>query len=344
MNDEQTLLEGYLKQAASKFRNRGLNGHKKVLRCNICGDSKSQPGATSAAILLSGDRWVYKCQRSGCEFNNAKLAVRWLGKTDKWLYERYQEECRRMGYGDERSQRILENLQKQREESERLAAERKAQNEILDQAEFKQLRPIKPKDKEILDYLAKRLIKPTDYPFMTTDNVTNRFHRSIVFPVKESGEIVYWQARKLYPDDGPKYLNKRNGKRGHIFITPCLDASKPVIVCEGPFSALSVENSVCTFGVQYTDEQYVKIKQLPKPVFCYDNDTKGDNAGLEKMNALLKLGHCVIIWSDFLNKMKLDKDTKDMNDVMVAIGRKVTWEDLEDCVSDNYYDMQSSMW
>jgi hypothetical protein len=103
-----------------------------------------------------------------------------------------------------------------------------------------------------------------------------------------------------------------------------------------------VENGACTFGAQYTAEQYEELNLLEKPVFCFDNDREG-GAGLSKMSHLLKKGHWVIIWDEFLKKMNLSLKLKDMNDVAVRIGRKVRWEDLEDCASNDWWTLQSAM-
>lgn len=338
------MLEDYLIQAVSSLRHRNAIGSPKVLRCNMCGDSKSQPGATSAAILLSDGRWVYKCQRTGCEFNSAKLAVRWLAKTDSRLHERYKADCARLGYGDERSQRMMESIERRQKEAARLAELKEQENEAMDKQEYNSFRPLEESDQEIIAYLKKRMIDPLCFPFLVTDDESSRFHGCVIFPVVQGRKAVYWQGRKIHEDGGPKYLNKRNGKKGFLLRTPRLDVSKPVIVCEGPFSMLSIENSVCTFGVQYTEEQFEIIKNFAKPVFCYDNDVSGDNAGLAKLEYLARNGHWVIIWDMFLNKMNLSKTVKDMNDVAVELGRKAAWDDIEDCVGNDYFDIQSVMY
>jgi len=340
MNNEQVLLERYLVRAMSNLRHRNTGGSPKVLRCNICGDSKSQPGATSAAILLSDGRWVYKCQRTGCEFNNAKLAVRWLRKTSRHLYDQYNADCLKLGYGDDRSKRMMADIERQRVDAARQAEEKRAADEMMDIAEHEKFRDIEPKDAEIHGYLRKRHIEPDSYPFLTADE--GRFKDCIIFPVKENGKDVFWQGRKIFEDDGPKYLNKRGGKQGFLLKSKPFDPSRPVMVCEGPFSALSIENSVCTFGVQCTSEQMDRIKEYGKAVFCYDNDS-GSEAGLAKMNELLKKGRWVMIWRDFLKKLRLPPGTNDMNDVAILIKRKVTWDDIKDCVSNDYYDAQMSM-
>jgi hypothetical protein len=346
MNEEleSVLLEKYIIMALGSLRTRNTSGSPKVLRCNMCGDSKSQPGATSAAILNSSGRWVYKCQRKGCEFNQAKLAARWLRKTSEHLYQMFDQECKASGCGDERSRRIMENVEAQKKEQARLNAEKAKKNAELDKIESKSFRLLEEADTDLIAYLESRKIDWKSFPFHTADSEDSRFWKCVIFPVMENGRAVYWQGRKTESSDGPKYINRRNGKGGYILKPEDFDEEKPVMVCEGPFSALSVENGICTFGVQFTQEQYETIKGYGKAVFCYDNDRKKDMAGLKKMSDLLAKGHWVLIWSKFLKKLRLDPNTKDMNDVAVKLARKVKFEDLEDCVDNNYRRTMSAMW
>jgi hypothetical protein len=246
VKDDPALLDHYLTRAASRLRHRNANGSPKVLRCNSCGDSKSQPGATSAAILLAGDRWVYKCQRSRCKYNQAKLAVRWLKETDKELYAEYEKE--RGGLGG--NGKLAEKLEAERKIAEEEAERKRKRDEAMDKKESKAFRPLKESDSEAIEYLRKRAISPGDFRFYVTDDESSRFSGCIIMPVIENGKAVYWQARKTWDDGGPKYINKRGGKKGFLLKTRDFDPSKPVLVCEGPFSALiAIPLYICIISI-----------------------------------------------------------------------------------------------
>jgi len=78
----------------------------------------------------------------------------------------------------------------------------------------------------------------------------------LFLPIVKDGIVVYWTARTYYPGGFPKYVNCEAPRRIHWYGIEHLDPNKPVVIVEGPISAVvGGNNSIAGFGKYISDEQ-----------------------------------------------------------------------------------------
>jgi hypothetical protein len=88
-------------------------------------------------------------------------------------------------------------------------------------------------------YAARRLIDLTRYDFYWTPETQYNLHKRIIIPFTWKGNVIGYTARAIIDDIKPKYYNSH--EPGYVFNVDQQRAdSKFVIVCEGPFDAMSV--------------------------------------------------------------------------------------------------------
>jgi DNA primase len=165
--------------------------------------------------------------------------------------------------------------------------------------------------KVYVDYLRKRNINVSDYPFMVTPNMSGRQSNRIIIPYTYENKIVGHTSRFL-DDRVPKFINEQ--QQGFVFG---YDLQKPnyqfCILVEGIFDALSINGCALTHN-DISDDQAEILKGLNrKIIFVPDRD----KTGLKLIDKALSLGYQVSIpnWDD---------DIKDVNDAAVKYGRLPT--------------------
>lgn len=168
-----------------------------------------------------------------------------------------------------------------------------------------------PLHKVYVDYLAKRGISSTEYPFMITPNDPGRMGNRIIIPYTYKNKIVGHTSRFL-DTKIPKYINEQ--QPGYVFG---YDFQKPnnsvCILVEGIFDALSLGACALTHNT-ISEEQALLLANLNrKIIFVPDRDL----TGLAMCDRALELGYSVSIphWDD---------DVKDVNDAIVKYGRLPT--------------------
>lgn len=97
----------------------------------------------------------------------------------------------------------------------------------------------------------------------------------IYFPdYDDRGRLRFWVARKYLTNTwGPKYVNASGSERT-VYRASLVDRSQPVLVCEGPISAIVAGNAVATYGVRVKEEQVVELLGLGAPRYdiAFDGD------------------------------------------------------------------------
>jgi len=158
----------------------------------------------------------------------------------------------------------------------------------------------------VVEYLARRKIDPFAYPFYHTNKVG--FNNRIIIPFLYNNEIVGWTARAIN-DAQPKYLSEQ--QPGYVFnLDAQHDDREFVIVCEGPFDALSID-SCALLGAEIKDSQNWLLKQLGKELVLVPDR---DKAGQVTLEQALELGWSVSMpdWPD---------GVKDINDAVIKLGK-----------------------
>jgi len=159
---------------------------------------------------------------------------------------------------------------------------------------------------EAVRYLVERKIDPFAYPFYHSNKVG--FNNRIIIPFLYKGEIVGWTAR-AFGDAKPKYLSEQ--QPGYVFnLDRQTDNRAFVIVCEGPFDALSID-ACALLGAEIKDSQNWLLKQLGREIVLVPDR---DKAGAVTVEQALEFGWSVSMpdWPD---------DVKDVNDAVVKLGQ-----------------------
>jgi len=158
----------------------------------------------------------------------------------------------------------------------------------------------------VVEYLANRKINPLAYPFYHTNKVG--FNNRIIIPFIYKGEVVGWTARAVN-DAKPKYLSEQ--QPGFVFNLDHQTNDRDfVIVCEGPFDALSID-ACALLGAEIKDSQNWLLKQLGKEIVLVPDK---DHEGPKTVEQAVEFGWSVSMpdWPD---------GVKDVNDAVVKLGR-----------------------
>lgn len=127
-----------------------------------------------------------------------------------------------------------------------------------------------------LTYVHDRKINLSKYDFYVTEEVTHSLHQRVLIPCIWEGKTIGYIARAV--SDGVKSRFYNNYDSDFVFnINNQLRDSKFVIVCEGPFDAMSIDG-VAILGSECTDKQADIIDSLGKEVIVVaDMDKKGSS-------------------------------------------------------------------
>ncbi len=120
------------------------------------------------------------------------------------------------------------------------------------------------------------------------------FANRLMFPVRSwQGKVIAFGARDLsFRDDSPKYINtpetivysKKHNLYGFYEALPAVKKNNYVIICEGNFDAISLqqaglETAVAPFGTAFTSEQADLISRYANKVkLLFDSDNAGIQA------------------------------------------------------------------
>ena len=160
-----------------------------------------------------------------------------------------------------------------------------------------------------IEYVHRRAIDLNKYKFYWTPEQAYNLHRRIVIPYYYRGETVGYTSRAIVDGIKPKYWSSHPAD--FVFN---LDMQKPdskfVIVCEGPFDAMSVDG-VSVSGAEISDTQVDQIDRLQREVVVVP-DT--DRAGRKLVDRAIEAGWTVSfpVWQD---------TCKDINDAVVKYGK-----------------------
>jgi len=160
-----------------------------------------------------------------------------------------------------------------------------------------------------IQYLLDRNIDPKSYPFYWTPKIG--FSNRIIIPFLYKGEVVGWTARSV-SDAKPKYLSEQ--QPGYVFnLDNQSDDRDLVIVCEGPFDALSID-ACAILGAEIKDSQNWLLKQLGKELVLVPDK---DHEGPRTIEQAIEYG-----WS--VSMPNWPEGVKDVNDAVIKIGRLAT--------------------
>lgn len=104
--------------------------------------------------------------------------------------------------------------------------------------------------------------------------------KRVVIPVLDKGELIYWQARRIFGDAGPKYLNSPVGRDGCVAKH---GTGPEIVLTEDVLSAARVGMATEAWAIIGTSLPASKLNALMadgRPVFVWlDDDPTPRNSG-----------------------------------------------------------------
>ena len=160
-----------------------------------------------------------------------------------------------------------------------------------------------------LEYCVARKIDLDKYAFYATKQEQYNLHKRIIIPFVWQGQTIGYTARAFEDNVKPKYHS--NYEPNFVFNTNNqLPDSKFVIVCEGPFDAMSIDG-VAVLNNECNETQADIIESLGKEVIVVADR---DRAGAKMINNAIEYGWTVSfpVWLE---------TCKDVNEAVVKYGK-----------------------
>jgi DNA primase len=160
-----------------------------------------------------------------------------------------------------------------------------------------------------LEYCVARKIDIAKYAFYATRQEQYNLHKRIIIPFIWQGKTIGYTARAIEEMVKPKYHS--NYEPNFVFnINNQLADSKFVIVCEGPFDAMSIDG-VAVLNNECNETQADIIESLGREVIVVADR---DRAGAKMINNAIEYGWSVSfpVWLE---------TSKDVNEAVVKYGK-----------------------
>ena len=160
-----------------------------------------------------------------------------------------------------------------------------------------------------LEYCVARKIDIAKYAFYATRQSQYNLHKRIIIPFVWQGQTIGYTARAVEENVKPKYHS--NYEPNFVFnINNQLPESKFVIVCEGPFDAMSIDG-VAVLNNECNETQADIIESLGKEVIVVADR---DRAGAKMINNAIEYGWTVSypVWLE---------TCKDVNEAVCKYGK-----------------------
>ena len=271
--------------------------------CCVNRGHKADRRMRGGVITDGPNKWTYHC--FNCNFKcgfvlgksltkNTKLLLTWCGidsdQITKWNFESLQHKD------------LLDFTNKKREKKKVKFKEMKLpEGELVDVNNINH--------KVYVDYLQKRGITISEYPFLVTPNAEGRNSNRVIIPFTHENKIVGHTSRFL-DDRKPKFISEQQS--GYLFGYDLQKSDYQFcIVVEGIFDALSINGCALTHN-SISEEQATLLKNLNRKIIVVPDQ---DKAGLEICDRALELGFSVSL---------PDWNVKDVNDAVVKYGKVET--------------------
>jgi hypothetical protein len=168
---------------------------------------------------------------------------------------------------------------------------------------------LESKDNLALKYLADRKINPNDYTFYTSSSLDHNLNRRLIIPCIWKNNVIGYTARTWDSTVKPKYYS--NYEPNFVFNVDRQEKDwKFVIVCEGPFDAMSVDG-VAILGNECSEAQVDIVDSLGREVIVVPDS---DPAGIKLVDQAIEYDWSVSfpIWLE---------TCKDINDAVCRYGK-----------------------
>lgn len=160
------------------------------------------------------------------------------------------------------------------------------------------------------DYVKKdRKIDTDRYDFYWTDSVEHSLHQRIIVPFIWEGKVIGYTSRAFVDGVKPKYYSQH--EPNFVFnMNNQLPDAKFVVVCEGPFDAMSIDG-VAILSNECSEIQAEIIDSLDREVIVVADS---DKAGSKLLTAAIENG-----WSASFPVWQ--ETCKDINEAVVKYGK-----------------------
>ena len=139
-----------------------------------------------------------------------------------------------------------------------------------------------------IEYVNRRTINLDKYNFYWTPEEAYNLHRRIIIPFYYKQQIVGYTSRAIADGIKPKYWS--NHPADFVFnLDNQMPDSKFVVVCEGPFDAMSIDG-VALNGSEISDTQVDQIDRLQREVIVVPD---ADRAGRKLVDRAIEAGWTV---------------------------------------------------
>ncbi len=160
-----------------------------------------------------------------------------------------------------------------------------------------------------IDYVKSRRIDLTKYDILWTDSTEHSLHQRVIIPCIWQGRTIGYTSRAFVDGVKPKYYS--HYEPNFVFnINNQLADSKFVIVCEGPFDAMSIDG-VAVLNNECNETQADIIESLGREVIVVADR---DRAGAKMIANAIEYGWTVSfpVWLE---------TCKDVNEAVIKYGK-----------------------
>lgn len=312
------------------FRQTGQNLYN--FRCPLCGDSESKPNVKRGYLYKNGDKDAlsFKCHRC----NEAMGFHTLLKRLDLEVYKEYNLESMKEYRGQQPNRQPKKpkpKLEITYKGNNKLSQFKKPDKYLSNLTSIKDL----GSEHTAYQYLQSRLISEAWFTelYYTDDFVsyinaiipgklkTHFEDKRIIIPLRDTdGSVFGVQGRSINPD-----IEKRfrfftiifDTEIGHkVFGLDRLDTENPIVVVEGPFDSLFINNAIAVCGSSMSAVAEALEQFDTKKIYVLDNEPRNKNI-VKMMKGLLDKGNSIVIIDDpayygkDINDMIKDGMTKD---------------------------------
>lgn len=168
---------------------------------------------------------------------------------------------------------------------------------------------LESRDESATTYILGRGLDPAQTTFYTSNSTAHNMNRRVIIPFTWQNELIGYTSRSWDPTVKPKYHNSYDNN----FVFNVDNQQKDwkfVIVCEGPFDALSI-GGVAILSNECSEIQADIIEQLGREIILVPD---ADRAGTKLVDHAAEYGWTVSfpVWLE---------TCKDINDAVIKYGK-----------------------
>jgi hypothetical protein len=273
-------------------------------RCFKCGDSKRNKSKTRGYFFEHKGHYVYKCHN--CGFSSNLYGV--LESVSPTLCKEYSFEMFK--------EKTPEPMVTEKKEVKQPSFTNLGTRLDLLNADHKAIKYVQSRQISKEKY-SNFYYSPDFSKIMADFDRPGHKEARLVIPFyNELGELVGVQGRAIDDEKAIRYITlKKEGQERLWYNLDKIDPRSTIYVTEGPIDSMFIPNCTAMQGAGWLEELPPKIAKS-KVVFIFDNEPR--NAEISALlGRYIDAGRNVVIWPSEIDK-------KDINDMVIAYGEKIT--------------------